>query len=312
MNLELKDNKLIDRSTTRPSQSAPLPYPGGVLKLNRTFIMGILNVTPDSFSDGGQFNDREKAVARARQMLTEGADIIDVGGESTRPGASSVTLKTELDRTIPVIEAIKKETPDALISIDTYKAPVAEAAIKAGARIVNDISGLGFDADLPAVIARHQVPVIIMHIKGTPRNMQTDPHYDNLITEIIDYFQERVNLARQAGIAGNQIVLDPGLGFGKTLTHNYEILNRLKEFQSLGHPLMIGPSRKSFIGKVLDVPPAERLAGTAAAVAAAVWQGIQFVRVHDVKEIRRVITICETIQNPKLTAATERKKDPWI
>ncbi len=260
--------------------------------------MGILNVTPDSFSDGGQFNIREKAVSRALEMLQQGADIIDIGGESTRPGAEPVPLEVELERTVPVIQSIIRESPSALISIDTYKAKVAEAALEAGAGLVNDISGLGFDADLPGVIARTGVPVVIMHIKGTPRNMQANPYYDDLISEIIQYFHERINLADSAGISAKQIIIDPGLGFAKTLTHNYEILNRLKEIQSLGYPVMLGPSRKSFIGKLLDRPTGERLLGTAAVVAAAVLQDVPFVRVHDVREIKQVITVCEAIKNP--------------
>ncbi|MEK7450202.1 MAG: dihydropteroate synthase [Planctomycetota bacterium] len=274
-------------------------FPGNrILNLNRTYLMGILNVTPDSFSDGGQFNIREKAVSRALEMLQQGADIIDIGGESTRPGAEPVPLEVELERTVPVIQSIIRESPSALISIDTYKAKVAEAALEAGAGLVNDISGLGFDADLPGVIARTGVPVVIMHIKGTPRNMQANPYYDDLISEIIQYFHERINLADSAGISAKQIIIDPGLGFAKTLTHNYEILNRLKEIQSLGYPVMLGPSRKSFIGKLLDRPTGERLLGTAAVVAAAVLQDVPFVRVHDVREIKQVITVCEAIKNP--------------
>ncbi len=274
-----------------------IPYPDGVLQPDKTIIMGILNVTPDSFSDGGEFYERDQAVKHALQMIEDGADIIDIGGESTRPGAAQVSLEEELNRTVPVIEGIKKANSTALISIDTYKAKVAEAALKAGAMIVNDISGLGFDSNLPQIVARYKVPVVIMHIQGTPRDMQKNPDYQDLISEITLYFRERIKIALDAGIPQEQIIIDPGIGFGKKSEQNYEILRRLDEFKTLGQPLMIGPSRKSFIGHVLNLPAHERLEGTAAAVTLGILKGAQLIRVHDIKAMTRVARVCDYLKS---------------
>lgn len=227
-------------------------------------------------------------------MEEEGADIIDVGGESTRPGAAPVTEADELARVIPVIEALAGEIKIP-ISVDTYKAPVAEAAIQAGATIINDISGLQFDPHLLEVVAHYGVPIVVMHIKGRPTDMQVNPHYDNLMDELYRFFDESIAKAEQAGIERSRIILDPGLGFGKRLWDNYEILQRLPELKGLGCPLLVGPSRKSFIGKILNLPVEERLEGTAAAVSAAVSGGCQLVRVHDVKEMLRVVQIADLI-----------------
>lgn len=276
---------------------AEIVYPGGKLSLKRTLIMGILNITPDSFSDGGRFLDCHQAVKQALRMLDDGADIIDIGGESTRPGADPVPLETELERVLPVIESILKKRPEAVISIDTYKSAVARKAIESGARMVNDISGLGFDPEMKNVVRDKHVPVIIMHIKGTPRDMQKNPHYDNLITELIAYFRKRITEALKRGIEKSQIIIDPGIGFGKRLEDNYEILNRLDEFTALGFPVLVGPSRKSFIGRELNLPPEERIFGTAAAVSIAVWKGANILRVHDVKEMVEVIRIVERIKS---------------
>lgn len=265
------------------------------LKLSRTYIVGILNVTPDSFSDGNRFYKLSESIPHALEMIEQGADIIDIGGESTRPGAKPLPLGVELKRVIPVIENLVRIRPDIIISIDTYKAKVAEAAIKAGARIVNDISGLGFDAEMADVVARYKAPLILMHIKGTPQTMQVNPAYKNLKQEIFDYFRKRINYAIKNGIKRSQIIIDPGLGFGKRLEDNYKILGWLEELHKLGQPIMLGPSRKSFIGKVLNLPPEERMEGTAAVVAYAVLKDVQFIRVHDVREMKRVITISETI-----------------
>lgn len=290
----------IERFKNTPST---IPYPavpagrqGGALRLDKTNIMGILNVTPDSFSDGGKFYDRNQAIEHALRMIEHGADIIDVGGESTRPGAAPVSIEEELTRTIPVIKGIKQAQPEALISIDTYKAQVAETALQAGAQMVNDISGFGFDSALPRIIAQYKVPVIIMHLQGTPRNMQENPVYQDLISEMVAYFRERIKTAMEAGIPGEQIIIDPGIGFGKKPEHNYEILNRLDEFKTLGQALMLGPSRKSFIGYVLNLPVNERLEGTAAAVTLAISKGAQIIRVHDVKEMVRVARICDYLK----------------
>jgi dihydropteroate synthase len=258
----------------------------------RTYIMGVLNVTPDSFSDGGRYLDSDDAISRGLQMAEEGADFIDVGGESTRPGAQSVSLDEELRRVIPVIELLAKATSVA-VSIDTYKAAVAERALDAGALIVNDISGLHFDAAMADVIAERDASVVVMHIKGTPGTMQTDPRYGDVVEEICDYLHESILRAERKGIG--QIIVDPGIGFGKTVAHNLEIIRRLDEFRRLGYPLLVGPSRKSFLGKVLDLPLEERLEGTAAAVAVSIINGACIVRVHDVKEMTRVARVVDAI-----------------
>lgn len=273
-----------------------ITYPGGVLPLDRPRVMGILNVTPDSFSDGGKFYDTQLAIEHGLKLLSEGADILDIGGESTRPGAKPVSVEEELKRVIPVIEGIKKEAPDALISIDSYKSEVAEQAIKAGARMVNDISGLRFDHRMVEVVSRYQVPVVIMHIKGTPKDMQDNPQYEDLISEIRQYFLQQIKFAVEHGISQDRIIIDPGIGFGKKLEHNYEILAHLEEFKELGYPILVGPSRKSFIGNILNLPPQERLWGTAAAVTAAILKGAEIIRVHDVKEMLQVIKIAECIK----------------
>jgi dihydropteroate synthase len=263
----------------------------------RTYIMGILNITPDSFSDGGKYFDKERAVERALIMQDEGADIIDIGGESTRPGAEKITVKEEIRRVVPVIEAVAKKVKIP-ISVDTYKSKVAEAAVSAGASIVNDISGLRFDPRMPEIVARYNVPVIIMHIKGTPKNMQKNPTYRALIPEIMDYLREGIAIARNAGIPDERIIIDPGIGFGKTVEHNLEIIRRLNEFTGFEKPILLGPSRKSFIGNLLDgLPPEERLEGTAAAVAIGIFNGANIVRVHDVKEMVRVARIADGIKN---------------
>lgn len=257
--------------------------------------MGILNVTTDSFSDGGQFMDKEIAVNHALEMVKSGADIIDIGGESTRPGAEPVTMEDELDRVIPTIEGIRT-TSNVCISIDTYKADVAEKALAAGADMVNDISGLQFDEKMVKVVKEENVPVIMMHIKGTPRNMQQNPDYENLMEEIVAYFQERVEFCHEHGIKNENIILDPGIGFGKRLQDNFELLRELKQISNLGFPVLSGPSRKSFIGLTLDLPVDERVEGTAAAVTASILNGAKIVRVHDVKEMKRVATIADNIR----------------
>ena len=260
----------------------------------KTLIMGILNVTPDSFSDGGKYNNSQKAVDYALKMEDEGADLIDIGGESTRPGAKPVTIEEELNRVIPVIDGIRRNTTIA-ISIDTYKSSVAATAITTGANIINDISGLRFDNDMIRLASELQVPVIVMHMLGNPQNMQNDPSYYNLMEELIFFFQERVDLMTSNGILKNNIILDPGIGFGKTVEHNFTIIRELSRIVGLGFPVLVGPSRKSFIGHILNLPPEERIEGTAAAVTAAIMNGSRLVRVHDVKKIRRVVKITENI-----------------
>lgn len=260
-----------------------------------TLIMGILNVTTDSFSDGGQFINRDIAVNHAIDMVKSGADIIDIGGESTRPGAEPVSLGDELDRVIPIIEGIRSNS-NVCISIDTYKANIAEKALAAGADMVNDISGMQFDKKMVKVIKEKKVPVIIMHIKGIPRNMQQNPQYENLMEEIVAYFQERVEFCHEHGIKNENIILDPGIGFGKRLQDNFELIRELKQISDLGFPVLSGPSRKSFIGLTLDLPVDERVEGTAAAVTASILNGSKIVRVHDIKEMKRVATIADTIR----------------
>jgi len=262
----------------------------------RTYIMGVLNVTPDSFSDGGLYLDRDKAVMQALRMEDEGADIIDVGGESTRPGSEAVPVEEEIRRVIPVIEEIAKRVK-VPISIDTYKSRVAELAIQAGASIVNDISGLRFDRRMAGVVARYGVGVVVMHIKGTPKDMQKSPSYKALIPEIMDYLRDGIMIARRAGVRDDMIIIDPGIGFGKTIEHNLEIIRRLDEFTGLERPVLIGPSRKSFIGRTLgNLPVMERLEGTAAAVAIGIFNGANIVRVHDVKEMVRIARMADAIK----------------
>ncbi|RJQ50946.1 MAG: dihydropteroate synthase [Nitrospiraceae bacterium] len=262
----------------------------------RTYIMGILNVTPDSFSDGGLFFNKNTAVNHALRMQDEGADIVDIGGESARPGAERISVREEIRRVVPVIEAIAHRIKIP-VSIDTYKSEVARAALSAGASIVNDISGLRFDKKMPEVVAGHKVPVVIMHIQGTPRNMQKAPVYKALIPEIMDYLRCGIEIARNAGVDDNKIILDPGIGFGKTVEHNLEIIKRLNKFTGLEKPILLGPSRKSFIGKISgDLPVTERLEGTAAAVAVGIFNGASIIRAHDVKEMVRVARVADAIK----------------
>ena len=262
-----------------------------------TLVMGIVNVTPDSFSDGGKFFSPEVAISHASKLITQGADIIDIGGESTRPGAEQVSEPEELKRVIPVIEKIRTDNPTILISIDTSKASVAKHAVEAGADIINDVSGLSFDNNMIGIVENLNIPVVIMHMKGNPQNMQLNPKYEDIVNEIIDYFKMKIKIAIQSGINRSMIILDPGIGFGKTVEHNFELLSRLNEFNVLELPIMIGPSRKSFIGITLDLPPEDRVEGTAAAVSAGVMNGASIVRVHDVKSMKRVVRILEKVRN---------------
>ncbi|MGA1864575.1 MAG: dihydropteroate synthase [bacterium] len=260
----------------------------------RTLIMGILNVTPDSFSDGGLFFDFTRALKHAIAMAEEGADIIDVGGESTRPGAESVTLEEELRRIVPLVKELVKEVPIP-ISIDSYKSEVVKQALDAGAHIINDISGLRFDNAMAGLAAHYKAPAVIMHIKGTPKDMQQNPVYEDLVGEVKSYLEEGVRVAEAAGIKREQVIVDVGIGFGKTVSHNLELINRLDEFHSIGCPMLLGPSRKSFIGNILDLPVSERLEGTIAAVAMAVSRGVHIVRVHDCGPIKRAVQIADAI-----------------
>jgi len=262
-------------------------------------VMGVLNLTPDSFFNGGRFNREDAALNRVEEMVEEGADIIDVGGESTRPGAKKVTLEEEINRVIPVLRKLRKcfKIP---LSIDTYKAKVAKEALEVGADMVNDISGLRFDSRMKRIISKYDVPVVIMHIKGTPQNMQNNPEYRDLMNEIISYLKESIKIAEEEGIDPQKIIIDPGIGFGKTTEHNLEIIKRIPELKSLDKPILIGVSRKSFIGNVLGLPPSERLEGSLAATSIAVFQGVNIVRTHDVKATRRVVDLVKAIMENSL------------
>ncbi len=263
---------------------------------SKTHIMGVLNVTPDSFSDGGLFLDKNRAVDCALRMQDEGADMIDIGGESTRPGAEKVSVKEEIGRVVPVIEALARKI-NIPLSIDTYKSAVAKTALSAGASIVNDISGLRFDPEMSGIVAQYKVPVVIMHIQGTPVNMQKKPSYRALIPEIIDYLRESISIAQSAGITDDRIIIDPGIGFGKTVDHNLTIIKCLGEFTGFEKPILLGPSRKSFIGSKLgDLPVTERLEGTSAAVAIGIFNGANIIRVHDVKVMIRVVGIADALK----------------
>lgn len=261
----------------------------------RTLLMGVLNVTPDSFSDGGLFLEKDRAVARGLQMVEEGADIIDIGGESTRPGSKRLGLEEELRRVLPVIETLSKKT-DIPISIDTYKSEVARRAIELGADIINDISGLHFDPELAFVAAKEKTPLILMHIRGTPETMQKDVHYDSLFSEIISYLKEGIRRAESAGVDPEQIVVDPGIGFGKTLEDNLLLIKHLSEFRVLGKPILLGTSRKSFIGKIIDTQPDQRLEGTLSSIAIGVLNGAQIIRSHDVLQAKRAIAVADAIR----------------
>jgi len=266
-----------------------------LLKDRRTLVMGVLNVTPDSFSDGGRFLGTEAALHRAEEMLAEGADIIDVGGESSRPGAAGISEQEELDRTIPVIEALKNFVP--CISIDTVKSPVAKEAFTAGAHILNDISGFRHDPAMAAAVAENGASAVLMHMQGRPRDMQRNPQYDDLHAEIIRFLSDTVEAAERAGISPDAIAVDPGIGFGKTLEHNLDILRSLHLYLSIGKALLIGVSRKSFIEKIDGSPVTDRLEGSLAAVAIACQKGAHIFRVHDVRSCRKVLNVAERLRD---------------
>jgi dihydropteroate synthase len=290
--------RFLERQQRGEFLLATKPHPLQIA--GRTLLMGVLNCTPDSFYDGGRYFSHEAAIVYGQRLADEGADIIDIGGESTRPkgvyggGAEPVSAEEEKRRVIPVIEALS-QIVNIPLSIDTYKAEVAEAAVQAGASLVNDISGFQFDPQMPVTIASLSVPVVIMHTKGSPADMQSNPAYENLLDELYLYFEGQIELARTAGIAADRLIIDPGLGFGKRVQDNFEILRRLPEFRGLGCPILVGPSRKSFVGKALNLPPEQRLEGTAAVVAAAAMNGAHLIRVHDVMEMRRVATIADLV-----------------
>jgi dihydropteroate synthase len=294
---------------THPSGLAETPERrhlwAALLAAPRPLIMGVLNVTPDSFADGGCFFEHAAALAQARALVAAGADILDIGGESTRPFAEPVPLEEELRRVLPVIEAILPEITIP-ISIDTYKAPVARAALAAGATLINDISALRFDPDMASLAAEFQVPVVLMHMQGNPRDMQRHPHYDDLLAEVRDFFRERLDFALSRGLSRDLLVLDPGIGFGKTWKHNLEILNHLNVFVDLGLPVMVGPSRKAFIGHILGLPAGEaRDVGSLAPLAMAVMRGARIVRTHNVAYARQFLAVLEAIRSIPASGSSE-------
>ncbi len=267
---------------------------------SRTYLMGILNVTPDSFSDGGQFDTVERAIAQARYLVANGTDILDIGGQSTRPGAEPISVDEEIGRVVPVIEAIRDDGDNALnqvvISVDTTQAAVARAAVRAGADIVNDISGGTFDKAMFSTVADLGVPIVIMHIRGNPKTMQQYTDYQDLMGEIHEFLRHQIDDALAVGVTPGQIAIDPGLGFAKTYPQNLEILRSLREFRDLGCPILVGPSRKGFIGWILDQPdPQKRVWGTAAACCGAIAQGADILRVHDGAEMHDVCRVADAI-----------------
>ncbi len=268
------------------------------LSLDKCKLMAILNVTPDSFSDGGKFVGHDAALRQVEQMLKDGADIIDIGGESTRPGAAEVSITEELNRVIPVIELIRREF-DTVISIDTYKAAVMKAAIEAGADIINDVRALQ-DEGAIEVAVKTQVPVCLMHMRGMPGSMQQLANYQQVTAEVLSFLLERANVCIKAGIAPGQIILDPGFGFAKTLAHNYRLLAELGQFQQSGHAVLAGMSRKSMIGQLLNRPVSERLAGSIACATIAVMHGARIIRAHDVRETADAIAVAEATMSGEL------------
>ena len=262
----------------------------------QSLIMGILNVTPDSFSDGGQFLNKNSAIGHALKMIEEGADIIDIGGESTKPFSSPVSLDEELSRVLPVIEDLRKET-DVCISIDTTKSEVANQALEMGASIINDVSAMEFDEKMIGIALKFDCPIVLMHMKGIPKNMQENPHYSSLISEIITYLNARIDFVLSKGIDRKKIIIDPGIGFGKSVENNFEIINNLNQFADLGYPVMLGASRKSFIGVTLDVPEHKRVEGSLAANIIGFQKGVSVFRVHDVDQTRKALTITKKIFN---------------
>ena len=257
----------------------------------RTYIMGILNVTPDSFSDGGKFNEIEAAVAQAKKLIKDGADIIDIGGESTRPGAEYVTEEEEIKRVVPIIKAIKEQL-DVIISIDTYKSKTAEEAVKAGADIINDIWGAKYDKNIAKVAAKYNVPIILMH------NRQPKP-YENLMKDVVADLQESIDIAIKAGVKKDNIILDPGIGFAKTYEENLIVMNNCEIIKEMGYPILLGTSRKSMIGLTLNLPVNERVEGTLATTVMGIMKGLEFVRVHDVLENKRVAVMTDAILRAK-------------
>lgn len=278
----------------------------------RTWIVGVVNVTPDSFFDGGLYLDKERAVERGLDLVSEGADIIDIGGESTRPGSDPVPAGEEMRRVIPVISALRKKT-DVFISIDTTKQDVAQAALDAGADIINDISSFRFDPRMLNLAAQNEAGLILMHMKGMPKTMQVDPFYEDLLEEIKSFLKERLEIAQSYGIKKERIIIDPGIGFGKRLEDNLALINNLSFLEELDRPILIGISQKSFIGKILNLPPQERLEGTIASAVLSIVRGAHILRVHDIKTIKRAVLVAEAILNQSHAPnSQEKNKNPYV
>ena len=274
--------------------------------------MGVVNVTPDSFSDGGLYLEKKKAVQRALELVGEGADIVDVGGESTRPGSDPIPAKEEIRRLIPVISSVREKT-DVLISVDTTKSEVAEAALDAGASIINDISSLRVDPEMASLVVQRDAPVILMHMKGTPKTMQINPSYTDLLEEVKSFLRERIELALASGFKKEKIIIDPGIGFGKRYEDNLTLINNLLVFEDLDRPILVGPSRKSFIGKILNLPPLERIEGTIASSIISIIRGAHILRVHDVAPVKRALLVAEAILEEHIPSTSmEEKKESYV
>jgi len=274
----------------------------------RTWISGIINVTPDSFSDGALYFDKDKAVERGLELVSEGSDIVDIGGESTKPGSEPVSVEEELSRAIPVVSALRKKT-EALISIDTTKSEVAEAALDAGADIINDISSLRFDLRMGPLAARRDVPVILMHMKGTPKTMQLNPSYENVMVEVKAFLEEMLETAEAYGIKKEKLIIDPGIGFGKRFEDNLTLIKNLGYLKDLDQPILVGISRKSFIGKILNVPPHRRLEGTIASAILSIVNGAHILRVHDVASVKKAILVAEAIMNENIPLSSFKESE---
>ncbi len=287
------------REITHPLKGLHLKN-GTYLSMESPLVMGIINITSDSFYDGGRYNTSQAAIERSEQLIAEGADIVDLGAASTRPGAEDIGSGEELKRILPVLDYLLKYHPHVPVSIDTYYSVVAKETIDRGASIVNDVSGGSMDKEMYKTVAALKVPYILMHMQGTPKTMQADPHYINVVEEVYEYFSERIPQLQVAGV--EQIIIDPGFGFGKTVEHNYTLLRHLDRFKSLGLPIMAGLSRKSMINKVLKTKPENALTGTISLNTLALLQGANILRVHDVKEARQVIKLVEQYLPPKSIA----------
>jgi dihydropteroate synthase len=280
------------------AKGRPIPIHGCPL------MMGIVNITPDSFSDGGRYLAVDRAVAQALALVEQGADILDLGAESTRPGATPVCEQEEMDRLLPVLSEVVKRTT-VPVSADTMKSRVARAALDAGASIINDVTAMRFDPEMAQVVAQYGAAVVLMHMQGMPMTMQNAPRYENVVAEVGDFFEERIDAAERAGIAKSHIVLDPGFGFGKLQVHNFGLLNHLSVFSRFGCPLLVGLSRKAFLGKILDRPVQDREWGTAAAVAVAVDRGAAIIRVHEVAAMKDVVKVAVAVRSAPLTLKQE-------